>query len=130
MVYRFELAKELSDKLSQILESIEIINARIGDVKDVDDLLSSAWGVTTLDACLMRLQVMGELVNAIDRKTNGELFKQFPSVPWRNIIGLRNIISHEYSNIDYDIIWSVITKNIPHLQKEVIAIKSYLNGLT
>lgn len=129
MEYRFELVQELSDKFSQILESIEIINTRIGEVKTVDELLSSAWGVTTLDACLMRLQVMGELVNAIDRKTNGELFKQFPSIPWRNIIGLRNIISHEYSNIDYDIIWSVITKNLPKLQKEIKVINSYLNDL-
>lgn len=35
------------------------------------------------------------------------------------IIGLRNIISHEYANIDYDIIWNVISKHLPLLKTTI-----------
>lgn len=35
------------------------------------------------------------------------------------VIGLRNIISHEYANIDYEIIWVVIQKHLPPLKETV-----------
>ncbi|MBV3658491.1 DUF86 domain-containing protein, partial [Bacteroides sp. MSK.18.91] len=34
-------------------------------------------------------------------------------------ISLRNIISHEYANIDYEIIWVVIQKHLPPLKETV-----------
>lgn len=37
----------------------------------------------------------------------------------QKVIGLRNIISHEYANIDYEIIWVVITKHLPPLKETV-----------
>ena len=43
------------------------------------------------------------------------------------IIGLRNIISHEYANIDYDIIWIVITKHLPTLAECIEKIKGNNN---
>ena len=39
--------------------------------------------------------------------------------PWAKVIGLRNIISHEYANIDYEIIWVVIQKHLPPLKETV-----------
>jgi uncharacterized protein with HEPN domain len=43
----------------------------------------------------------------------------YPSIPWNAIYGLRNIISHEYANIDEEIIVSVINDDLPPL-KDVI----------
>ena len=56
---------------------------------------------------------------AIDDKTQRSFFKDYPQVPWAKVIGLRNIISHEYANIDYEIIWVVITKHLPPLKETV-----------
>lgn len=39
------------------------------------------------------------------------------------IIGLRNIISHEYANIDYDIIWVVIDKHLSTLYETIKLVK-------
>ena len=41
-------------------------------------------------------------------KHKKNFLKDYPQIPWVKVIGLRNIISHEYANIDYEIIWVVI----------------------
>lgn len=37
-------------------------------------------------------------------------------IEWRRIIGMRNVIVHEYSNVDYDIIWKSIHNDLPSLE--------------
>lgn len=100
--------EEITDKLAQILESVEVIEERCKSYQNIDDFLQTPWGMTILDACILRLQVIGETIKAIDDKTRQALFIRYPQIPWRKVIGLRNIISHEYANIDYEIIWTVI----------------------
>lgn len=123
----FTLKEEIIDKLDQILESIEIIQDRCKDCHSVEELLRTPYGMTILDACIMRLQVIGETIKAIDDKTGHTLFPDYPQVAWKKVIGLRNIISHEYANIDYDIIWVVIVKYIAPLAVGVRQIKADLN---
>ena len=96
--------EEITDKLAQILESVEVIEERCKSYQNIDDFLQTPWGMTILDACILRLQVIGETIKAIDDKTRQALFIRYPQIPWRKVIGLLNIISHEYANIDYEII--------------------------
>lgn len=60
-----------------------------------------------------------EEIKAIDDKTQKTLLINYTQIPWTKVIGLRNIISHEYANIDYEIIWVVIRKHLPPLKKTV-----------
>lgn len=60
-----------------------------------------------------------ETIKAIDDKTQKALLINYIQIPWTKVIGLRNIISHEYANIDYEIIWVVIRKHLPPLKKTV-----------
>lgn len=113
------LKEEIMDRLNQIQDSITAIQERCADYHAISDFLSTPWGMTVMDACIMRLQVIGETIKAIDEKTHGTLLVHYPQVPWRKIIGLRNIISHEYANIDYDIIWNVISKHLPPLKDTI-----------
>ena len=58
------------------------------------------------------LEIIGEAVGRLDDK-----FKEaHPEIPWRNIRGLRNIVAHVYWEVDYDIIWQVVTVEIPTLK--------------
>ena len=98
----FDIKEELEhicnckiDKFLQLSESISIIEDRCKNIQNVDDFLLSPWGMTVLDACIMRIQVIGETIKAIDDKTQRSFFKDYPQVPWAKVIGLRNIISHE-----------------------------------
>ena len=63
----------------------------------------------------------------IDDKTKGKLFSLYPEILWKKIIGLRNIISHEYANIDYDVIWGVITQHLFPLSTTIDRIKTDLS---
>lgn len=124
----FTLKEEIIDKLNQILESIDIIQERCKEYHSVDDFLQTPWGMTVLDACIMRIQVIGETIKAVDDKTKQSLLSRYPQIPWKKVIGLRNIISHEYANIDYDIIWTVIVKYLPSLTIAVRLVKQELSS--
>lgn len=120
--------EENIDRLNQILESVEVIELRCKDIAELDELLSSPWGMTVLDACVMRLQVIGETIKSLDDKTEGQLLAGYSQIPWKKIIGLRNLISHEYANIDYEIIWVVITKHLSPLKETIIRIIADLSA--
>ena len=91
----YTLKEEIQDKFLQISESISIIEERCQNIQNVDDFLLSPWGMTILDACIMRIQVIGETIKAVDDKTQKNFLKDYPQIPWAKVIGLRNIISHE-----------------------------------
>lgn len=45
--------------------------------------------------------------------------KQFPDIHWLSIIGLRNLISHDYEGVKLNIIYEIVMKNIPSLLKSL-----------
>ena len=60
-----------------------------------------------------QLMVIGEAANHVS-----EVFQEkHPEIPWRQIIGQRNVLAHEYGDIKVDRIWSAATVNIPVLLK-------------
>lgn len=126
MEFTRSLVEELIDKISQIEESVDIIKERVKNYAGLNEILSAPIGVMVLDACIMRLQVIGEAVKTIDNKTSGEFLSQFPAIPWRSIIGLRNIISHDYANVDYDMVWHIISTDLLPLRREVGLVKAAL----
>lgn len=71
----------------------------------------------------MCLQTIGEAIRQVDDQTQGSLFSHYPSTPWKRIIGLRNIISHEYLSIDPSLILDIVQNELIPLQaslKQVI----------
>ena len=74
------------------------------------------------DAVVRRLEIIGEAA----RNLPAELRRQYPDIPWRRIIGLRNIISHEYFRTVLSRIWEVIQRDIPHLKARVAEIRQEL----
>jgi uncharacterized protein with HEPN domain len=65
----------------------------------------------TLKAVLYNLALIGEAA----RKLPEEITARFPSIPWREMGDLRNIVIHEYFGIDAKIIWETITIELPPL---------------
>jgi uncharacterized protein with HEPN domain len=64
------------------------------------------------DAILMRLHTMGESLVQI-RQLDDEAFDSVALDSWYKLIGLRNIIAHGYITIDFDIIWQIVTEELP-----------------
>lgn len=113
-----ENSTTIHDRLEDILDSINLIQEWTVDRKTVDDYMSSSTGVMAFNACVMRLQVIGEHVGKLLNSTQKPL-DTYPQIPWHAIYGLRNVISHEYANIDEDIIVSVINDDLGPLKTAV-----------
>lgn len=69
-------------------------------------------------AVVRAIEIVGEAANKITPDTRDSL----PQIEWRNIIGMRNRIVHDYLNVDYDIVWQVVTVNLPQLVEQLHAI--------
>ena len=66
-------------------------------------------------ASIRQLEIIGEASNKLSEK----IYQDNPEVPWKNLIGLRNIIVHEYFGIDNLVIWNIITKNLKNLKAQI-----------
>lgn len=76
------------------------------------------------DACTRQLGIIGEAANHISKS-----FKSvYSEVEWHKIIGFRNILIHEYFDLDVNIIWAVIKKDLPGLKKEIANILKQLSN--
>lgn len=62
-------------------------------------------------ALLQLLQITGEAANRLSKAFR----ESQPQVPWAEIIGLRNRLIHGYNTIDSEIIWKVVTVDVPAL---------------
>ena len=63
------------------------------------------------------LQIIGEAVSRISQDIQNE----HADIPWNKIIGMRNILVHDYFDIDLDIVWDAVIKDIPQLKEKVIS---------
>ena len=105
----------IRDRLEEILESINLIQEWSKGMTELHDFLNSPTRVMSFNACVMRLQVIGEHVGKLMKEESRPLDK-FTEIPWHAIYGLRNIIAHEYANIDEAVIVSVINEDLPKLK--------------
>jgi uncharacterized protein with HEPN domain len=60
-----------------------------------------------------------EIIGEAARRTSEELKQEHPEIPWRQIIAQRNVLIHEYDDIDYKEIWEVATLHLPWLIDQI-----------
>lgn len=101
--------------LEQIRDSLIIIINRAYVVNKVEDFTHSADGMMRLDSICMQLVTVGEAIKNVDKYTNKELLPKYPSIDWRSVMGLRDIIAHQYFNVDAEIIFRIVKVNIADL---------------
>jgi len=65
------------------------------------------------DAVLRRLVILGEAA----RRVSDAGRQAHPDLPWREMIGIRNIVVHEYDDVDLVMVWDAVTKDLPPLVK-------------
>lgn len=108
----------IRDRLDSIMESINLIQEWSKDRRTVHDFMLSPTGVMAFNACVMRLQVIGEQVGKL-LKNDEKPLSAYPEIPWNAIYGMRNFVSHEYANIDEEVIVSTINDDLPPLKSAI-----------
>ena len=121
------LNRTIYSLLTRIEESILLILGQTKHIKNANDFMLSPEGTFTLSGVCMLLIYIGESIKSIESKTDSQYLIKYPEVPWTDIMGLRNIIAHEYHRIDEDEIYSVITNDLQPLLETIRKMKVDIN---
>ncbi|NJK58766.1 MAG: DUF86 domain-containing protein [Pleurocapsa sp. SU_5_0] len=98
------------ERLKDILEAINKIKKYANKGKKIfeQDELIQVW-------IIHHLQIIGEASAAMSQK----LVEDNPEIPWQDMRDFRNILVHEYFRVDPEIIWSVVTRELPILKQKI-----------
>jgi uncharacterized protein with HEPN domain len=118
-MYDKELILEV---LEQIQTASQTILDRFKPVKTVSDFTSSPAGMEKLDSICMLLIVVGETLKKLDKITDGTLLPNYPQIDWKKAKGLRDIISHQYFDVNAEAIFDVCKTKIQPLANTITKI--------
>ena len=78
----------------------------------------------TQAACLHSVRTVGEAASQIPPTFR----KAHPEIPWKEVIGVRQKMTHGYDDIDWDVVWKIIVRDLPALESLLVDILSKLMG--
>ena len=107
--------KSDSPYVAQMLECIAKIRRYIG-TQNYEEFLKED---KTQSAVLMQLQQVGEMAKRISEKTKTEV-----NIPWRKIAGFRDVVAHEYIDVDLENAWKIISFDLADTES---ALNAYLS---
>lgn len=93
----------LNQILAHAREAVEICRGRTRSDLDTDRLLNLA--LTRL------IEIIGEAANRVP----DSLKANYPDLPWFQMVGVRNRLIHGYDSVDFDILWAIVTHDLPPL---------------
>jgi len=108
------LEKDYKAYLSHIFESIISIENYTEDMSFEEFEKDKK----TIDAVIRNLEIIGEASSKLSK----EFRERYPEVPWKSIIGLRNILIHDYLGVDIVAVWGNIKQELPSLKEQIKSI--------
>jgi uncharacterized protein with HEPN domain len=102
-------AREFGFRIEDILEAIE----RIEEYTAGLDFPGLKKHRIVIDAVVRNLEVIGEAANHVPDKVQD----RYPEIPWSKMKGIRNILIHEYFEVDLEVVWNTVRKDLPGLKK-------------
>lgn len=75
------------------------------------------------DAVVRNFEIIGEASKHIPISIQS----LYPDIPWKEMNGMRNILIHEYFDMEDDIVWHTAKKHLPKLKKQLVKIELPLN---
>lgn len=102
--------KRDSDRLRDIIEAISKIEKYSADGRepfDADELIQT-W-------MIHHLQIIGEAAGRLAQSFR----EKHPTIAWKEITAMRNIIVHDYSVVDMEEVWGTVVKDLPELKRKI-----------
>jgi len=100
--------KDDSIYIDHILNSIN----RIIDYISGKDRQAFEADLVTQDAVVRQLEVIGEATKRVSK----ELRSKHPDIPWADMAGMRDVLIHDYIDVDLGVVWKTASENIPDLK--------------
>lgn len=111
-----QTALHILDKIEEAINTVQIRNKVI---RKADDYLLSPEGKEKLDAACMVIEAIGESFKQLDKQTNYELLPLYPSIEWREVKGVRDVIAHHYFDIDANEIFTIVNNDLETLKDAI-----------
>ncbi len=94
--------------IEHILQSIERIQSYITGL----DQTAFTKNLVTQDAVVRQLEVIGEATKRVSK----EFRSKYPDIPWSDMAGMRDILIHDYIDVDFNIVWKTASESIHNLK--------------
>ena len=114
--------KMILSTLEDVQYSLELIRARCQDIDSSDDFLNDELGIERLDSISMRLIAIGEGFKNIDKLSDKKLLVNYPNIPWKEVKGIRDVLSHHYFDLDAETIFDICENRLEELLGTTIQI--------
>ena len=98
----------------------------------IEDIANFTQGMTfetfeddkkTVQAVTRSLEIIGEAANYIPQ----EIKEEYPDIPWRDMISMRNKVLHEYFGVDEEVLWQTIIEDLLPLKEKIKSLHETLN---
>lgn len=110
----------MSSKDLAVLRKIEKhTSAIIEYCKDFHSRIEFENNSMCVEATVFNLMQIGELAKTT---LDDSLKQELPSIPWKQLYGMRNRIVHGYDGINMQIVWDTVSEDIPILRQELLKI--------
>lgn len=103
--------RDVSQRLRDILSAVDRIKSAERQLSGAGQTSDEAAAEVAFDAVLYNLVVIGEAVNALP----AEITAQEPDVPWRDIVDMRNFLSHEYFRVLAEVVRRTLDEPLEQL---------------
>ena len=94
-------------RLRDILEATRMVASYVKGTSEADFRTDRQ----KQDAVVRRIEIIGEATAHLSEDTRREV----PALPFRKMRGMRNIVAHDYANVDLNIVWQVATVHVPEV---------------
>jgi uncharacterized protein with HEPN domain len=111
------------------LTYLEHIKGSIGKIQSYTEGLSEeGFQRSTLvqDAVVRQFEIIGEAT----KRLSDDLKQQYPEVPWKDMAGMRDVLIHDYINVEIDIVWKTVTDYVQPLLEQINRIIKEINAAT
>ncbi len=97
--------------VKDILDAIDKIEEFVGNM-DYGEFIKDDKSST---AVVKKIEIIGEAIKNIPK----DVRVKYKAIPWKDIVGMRNKITHNYFKIDYEIVWNVVKEKLPALKIQI-----------
>ena len=105
--------------LLQINEWLCKIKRRSKAITSADDFVASEKGEEIFDSICMLFIAVGENLKRVDQITDGALFAKYTEADWSGAMGFRDVIAHQYFQVDNEEVFSIIQDNLEPLLRSI-----------